>query len=69
MHPDNFGAYLVIEFAADLLVKDSFDASAVDYIHNKQLNYCGMVLRAHTQGNERPVEKNVPAAGQTYTER
>ena len=50
-------------------MKDSFGASAVDYIHNKQLNYCGMVLRAHTQGNERPLGKNIPASGQTNLER
>lgn len=41
-------------------MKDSFGATAVDYIHNKQLNYCGMVLRAHAQIKEQPVGENTP---------
>ena len=41
-----------IVVSGDLLVKDCFGATAVDYIHNKHLNYCGMVIRAHSQYNE-----------------
>ena len=38
-------------------MKDSFGASAVDYIHNRQLNYCGMVLRAHAQSSDQTMAK------------
>lgn len=48
----------LLDRGADLLLKDSFGASAVDYIHNKQLTYCGMVLRAHSQCNEQNMAKN-----------
>ena len=37
---------------ADLLLKDKLGASAVDYIYNKQLTYCGMILRAHLRSND-----------------
>jgi len=47
----------LLDRGADVLVKDSFGASAVDYIHNKQLNYCGMVLRAHAQSNNQKMAK------------
>lgn len=49
---------LTILVSGDLLVKDCFGATAVDYIHNKHLNYCGMVIRAHSQCNEHQTTKN-----------
>lgn len=48
---------LQIHFAGDLLVRDCFGATAVDYIHNKQLNYCRMVIRAHSQHNDKHTGK------------
>ena len=30
-------------------MQDAFGASSWDYIQNKQLNYCMMVIRAHPQ--------------------
>lgn len=50
-------------------MKDSFGATAVDYIHNKQLNYCGMVLRAHAQIKEQPVGENTPGTACSAKER
>ena len=37
-------------------MRDSFGASAVDCIHNKQLHYCQMVLRAHAYVEEETVK-------------
>ena len=50
-------------------MKDSLGATAVDYIHNKQLNYCGMVLRAHAQIKEQPVGENTPGTACSDKER
>lgn len=49
---------LTILVIGDLLVKDSFGATAVDYVRNKHLNYCGMVIRAHSQCSEHQTLKN-----------
>lgn len=49
---------LFLQQGADLLMKDSFGASAVDCIHNKQLHYCQMVLRAHAYVEEETVIKH-----------
>lgn len=49
---------LTILVSGDLSLKDCFGATAVDYIHNKHLNYCAMVIRAHTQCSEHQTTKN-----------
>lgn len=48
----------LLERGGDLLVKDCFGATAVDYIHNKKLNYCEMVIRAHSQNIDKITGKN-----------
>lgn len=54
----------LLEQGADLRMKDAFGASAIDYIHNKQLNYCRMVLMAHVHVKEQQITKDllVPTA-------